>query len=246
MKDWYEEWFESPWYVKLYGHRSDEEAKKAIELVLKETRIKKGAKVLDLCCGYGRHSRALADCGYDVTGIDGSEFLIQKAIEEYGCENTHFIHLDMRAEYPEAPFDLVVNFFTSFGYFDDDKQNELVLRRVFNALKKGGYFFFDFLNADFTKANLVAETVSNLNGSVITQKRRIENDYVIKDIFIDSLGQHPEGLKKYQERVRLYTCEKLSRMLEDAGFIIEKNFGTYSGDEFLKKRSPRFITIARK
>jgi SAM-dependent methyltransferase len=243
LKDWYEEWFESPWYVKLYGHRSDEEAKKAIDLVLKETGVKKGAKVLDLCCGYGRHSRALADCGFDVTGIDGSEYLIQKAQEEYGCENTHFIHLDMRAEYPEAPYDLVVNFFTSFGYFDDEAENQLVFKRVFDALKPGGYFFFDFLNADFLKSHLVPETVTECDEATVTQKRKIEKDQVIKDIFISEKGGE---MLHYEERVRLYSCEKLLKMLETAGFSIEITFGNYLGDKFLKEKSPRFIVIARK
>ncbi len=242
MKDWFEEWFESPWYVKLYGHRSSEEAKKAIDLVLKETGVLKGSRVLDLCCGYGRHSRALADCGYDVTGIDGSEYLIRKAQKEFGCENTHFIHLDMRAEYPEVPYDLVVNFFTSFGYFDDEAENGLVFKRVFDALKNDGYFFFDFLNSDFLRENLVSETVSQCENAVITQKRRIENGMVVKDIFIDNDAKQLH----YKERVRLYSCEKLLKMLKTAGFTIEKTFGNYSGDEFLKEKSPRFIAIARK
>lgn len=243
MKDWFEEWFESPWYVKLYGHRSDAEAKKAIDLVLKETRIQKGAKVLDLCCGYGRHSRALADCGYDVTGIDGSEYLIEKAKQEYGGENTRFLHLDMRAEYPGAPYDLIVNFFTSFGYFDDEAENQLVFKRVFDALKTNGFFFFDFLNSDFLKTHLVPQTVSQCENAAIIQKRRIENGMVIKDICIEQENQRP---LHYEERVRLYSCEKLLKMLELAGFSIEKTFGNYSGDEFLKGASPRFIVIAKK
>jgi SAM-dependent methyltransferase len=243
LKDWFETWFESPWYVKLYGHRSDEEAKKAIDLVLKETGVAKGSRVLDLCCGYGRHSRALADCGYDVTGIDGSEYLIEKAKEEYGCENTHFIHLDMREEYPKAPYDLVVNFFTSFGYFDDEAENQLVFKRVFDALKTGGYFFFDFLNSDFLKENLVPETVSTEDTAEITQKRRIENGHVIKDIFIQEDNQKT---LHYEERVRLYSGEQLINMLETARFTIEKTFGNYSGDEFLKEKSKRFIAIAKK
>ncbi|MES2766136.1 MAG: class I SAM-dependent methyltransferase [Bacteroidota bacterium] len=243
MKDWFEEWFESPWYVKLYGHRSDAEAKKAIDLVLKETGVAKGSRVLDLCCGYGRHSRALADCGYDVTGIDGSEYLIEKAKEEYGCDNTHFIHLDMRAEYPEAPYDLVVNFFTSFGYFDDEAENQLVFKRVFDALKISGYFFFDFLNSDFLKENLVPESISMEDDVRIIQKRRIENGHVIKDIFIEEENNEP---LHYEERVRLYSSELLLKMLKTAGFTIEKTFGNYSGDEFLKEKSPRFIAIAKK
>ena len=88
--------------------------------------------VLDLCCGPGRHSAQFAKRGFRVTGVDRSPFLLQKARQCAAAENLdiEWIEQDMRAFRRPEGFDLAVNLFTSFGYFDDDAENRAVLRNV--------------------------------------------------------------------------------------------------------------------
>ena len=83
MSTWYDTWFESPWYPKLYQHRSSEEAKEAVMLVDTVAGIPKGSRILDLACGYGRHAYALAANGYLVVGIDSSSSLIDRAQDRF-------------------------------------------------------------------------------------------------------------------------------------------------------------------
>ena len=142
--DWYATWFESPWYMRLYRHRTDEEAVEATDLVTKYAQIPAGANVLDLCCGYGRHALALAQLSYNVVGIDQSRYLIDRAREVYPHANVRYEVADMRGPFSGAPYDAIVNFFTSFGYFDTQQENMKVFHAVHAALRENGTFIMDF------------------------------------------------------------------------------------------------------
>ena len=120
MMNWYEEWFGEE-YMLVYPHRNEAEAKQQIEFVKRHIHLPKGAKVLDLCCGCGRHAIELKSQGYDVIGLDLSAKLLDLACSrasERGLD-MKFIRCDMREIPYESYFDLIVNFFTSFGYFTD-------------------------------------------------------------------------------------------------------------------------------
>ena len=69
-KTWYEAWFDSPYYHILYKSRDGEEAKKLLNNLIKQLNLKSTMKVLDLCCGKGRHARYLNSIGFDVSGVD--------------------------------------------------------------------------------------------------------------------------------------------------------------------------------
>lgn len=245
MKDeWYNTWFESSWYLELYSHRTIDEAKTAVGLVQRLTDLNKGANVLDLCCGSGRHAAALSEEGFHVTGIDNSTFLIAEAKRIYGkCENLSFYKADMRDSYPNSPFDAVVNFFTSFGYFDEDCENESVILNIYSTLKSGGYFLLDFFNAEYIKDNLVPISTDKYDNGEIVSRRRIENHQVIKEITITT---HDKQSFVYHEKVHLYTKSELESMLLKHGFTVENCIGNYDGSEFVQETSPRCILVARK
>ena len=158
--------------MRLYSHRTEEEAQEAVDLVQHIARVPKGAKVLDLACGYGRHAMALAEAGYNVHGLDASNYLIERAKEVYAHDRATYVVGDMRGPYPEDGFDAIVNFFTSFGYFDDHEENQKVLNSVKEHLRPGGRFIMDYLNAaPMCRKTLEPETMSRVQGALVIQER---------------------------------------------------------------------------
>ena len=115
---WFEEWFDSPLYELLYAYRNEEEARRLADLI--EDKIPPGdfSNVVDVGCGRGRHSIALAERGYHVTGFDLSPTAIEKArriAKERDLSNVRFIVQDMRKPLDDT-FDAAFNLFTTFGY----------------------------------------------------------------------------------------------------------------------------------
>lgn len=240
---WYANWFESPWYMRLYTHRTEAEAQQAVALVADLAHIPRGARVLDLACGYGRHSYALAEHGYVVTGLDYSHHLIEKARELHSHPNVSYVTGDMRGPFPGAPYRAIVNFFTSFGYFDTHEEHMSVLRAVHDHLVPGGTFVLDFLNSARVRATLVPESVSMIDGATIVQQRRIEEPFVKKSILITNPCN---GDYEFEERVWLYTHDELLAMCTQAGLNVETTAGNYTGHPFDERESERCIIVARR
>ena len=143
--DWFETWFDSPYYHQLYNHRDEEEALRFINNLLDKLQPTPGCRMLDLACGKGRHSKALWDRGYDVTGVDLSDNSISAA-KEYECDTLRFYTHDMRFPLVSNYFDYTFNFFTSFGYFETEREHINALRTMSSSLKKDGILVIDFLN----------------------------------------------------------------------------------------------------
>ena len=114
-KDWFTDWFNTPYYHILYKDRNDNEAQQFIKKITEFLSLPKNATLLDLPCGKGRHSVFLNSLGFKVIGADLSENSIQHA-KNFENENLKFIVQDMR-EPLHKKYDAVFNLFTSFGYF---------------------------------------------------------------------------------------------------------------------------------
>lgn len=250
---WFRSWFNSEYYLDLYKHRDGKDAAKIISLLFKNIRLSKGSRVLDLACGNGRHSVFFARKGLDTLGIDLSENLIAQArkmaskIKSPYSSRLSFEIRDMRKLSHLNEFDLVVNLFSSFGYFESDSENEMVISGVSNSLKSGGFFLFDFLNTGSLKKNLVPVTISGIEGNTVVQVRQIDNGFVKKEILI--IEKSPDGKmcrRDYNERIKLYSRDDFVRMFTANGLKIVKTFGDYEGTKFNKRKSERLVLIARK
>ena len=234
--DWYEEWFGQD-YLDIYQHRDESEAERAVELIATNLAGRNIDVVLDLACGAGRHTRVLRERWWTV-GLDLSMSLLKIARKE--SPEGPYVRADMR-ELPFAAesFDLVVNLFTSFGYFDDDSEHVRVLVCVGAAMKHGGTIVIDFLNASQVRRDLVPYDERVENGITIEQRRTISPD----DRFVEKRITLPERGREYIERVRLLSPRDLRTMLTSAGFKVAKLFGDYGGADWTED-SPRTILFA--
>jgi len=242
-----EEWFERSFredYVLVYRHRDDSAADEEIANLLEQLPIKGQGKVLDLCCGSGRHSRALARRGYEVVGVDLSPVLLKLAEEQNHFPKLRFARCDMRKIPFREEFDIVVNLFTSFGYFTSDEENAKVVQNMAQALKQGGELILDYLNPAFVKDHLVPHSTKEVTGLTIDEKRWIEDGFVKKRILIQDDSSHEP--REYQEQVRLFNVEQMMAMLEQAGFGHIRVFGNYAFEPYDAPESPRMIFYAVK
>jgi len=236
--DWFEQWFGED-YLHIYQHRDEREAEHAVELIAANLAGREIHSVLDLGCGAGRHTKVLFERGWTV-GLDLSMALLKVARRE--SPGAPYVRADMRElPFADDSFDLVVNLFTSFGYFEDDREHARVLSRVCAVTRHGGTFVIDFLNAGQVRRELVPYDERVKNGITIEQTRTISQDdrFVEKRIRLRGRG------KEYIERVRLLSEADLERMLSVAGFDVSKRFGDYSGASW-SEDSPRTILFANR
>ncbi len=244
---WFEEWFDSPLYEKIYANRNREEAALLADLI--ETIIPNDSypNILDLGCGRGRHSIALAHRGYRVTGLDLSEEAIQKARRLAGIENLdhklRFIVGDMREPLNQT-FDAVLNLFTTFGYFLEDSENCKVLTNVRNMLKDDGIFIQDFLNPSYIIKTLVPFEEGRYENLHYQIERSIENGMVLKKIRFT--GPELNEPVEFNERVKLYNLTWFKNQLSNTGLKLQTTYGEYDGRPYNEEESSRLIMISKK
>jgi SAM-dependent methyltransferase len=144
---WYEHWFDRDEYELVYQARDERDARAVAELFEQAVRPERGARLLDMACGRGRHAIVLAQRGYRVTGIDLSRRSLQYARKRAAQEglDIQFLEGDMRHVMFHHEFDAVVNLFTSFGYFDDDGDHLKAIQSMAEALRPEGFLFQDFM-----------------------------------------------------------------------------------------------------
>jgi ubiquinone/menaquinone biosynthesis C-methylase UbiE len=239
---WYQKSFGND-YLLVYKHRDLQGAYHEVKKMIDWLHLPQGAEVLDLCCGMGRHSMALTEFGYRVTGVDLSEVLLTEAKKRDEGHQVQWHRGDMREVPLKATFQAVVNLFTSFGYFDEDWENERVLLEINRLLEPGGKFIIDYMNPAYVKANLVPASERLVDGLQIRETRRIEDGFVRKHIVISEPGE-PD--RDYAEQVKLYDQASFKGMLEHAGLQVDDIFGGYDGHAYEAEHSPRMIFLGHK
>ncbi|MBA9084563.1 ubiquinone/menaquinone biosynthesis C-methylase UbiE [Fontibacillus solani] len=248
MAEWYERSFGED-YLLVYKHRDIQGAKREVHKMISWLGLSKGAQVLDLCCGMGRHSMALHEAGYEVTGIDLSGVLLKEARSNDPEGTVTWVQSDMRSLPLEGGFDAVVNLFTSFGYFERDEEHIKVLQEISRMLKPGGRFIIDFLNPQYTISHLVSHSERVDEGQLIVENRVIEDGYVKKQITIKdhqisgSLDDSIQQPRNYLERIKMYSIDQLTEMLHAAGLRLDKVHGDYDEEEYDEAYSPRMIMV---
>lgn len=238
-KEWFGEWFNSPYYHILYKHRDQEEAQLFINKLVQYFQFQPKDTIMDLACGKGRHSIYLNQLGYQVTGVDLSEQNILAA-RQHENSRLHFRVHDMRKVYQEKAFDYILNLFTSFGYFSEEAENQQAICAAAKALKPNGKLLIDFLNPNLVINNLVPEEEKVVEGIHFHITRHLNDEgFIIKNIRFSDDGTHYH----YQERVKAIPYERFLRYFKVAGLELLQTFGSYALTPYASESSERMIFV---
>jgi len=178
---WFKVWFDSIYYHKLYQNHNDREASAFINVLLSYLWPAPVSRMLDLGCGQGRHSKYLAQKGFDVTGIDLSLSSIREA-KKWETPTLRFRRHDMRDRFGTASYDYIFSFFTSFGYFKNWYENDVVVANIAAALKGNGFLLLDYLNTPNVERNLVAVEEKEIDGTLYLINRWSTKAFIYKKL----------------------------------------------------------------
>jgi SAM-dependent methyltransferase len=224
-----------------------EQAPREVAFVVRQLKLRKGQRVLDLCCGTGRHSFELARRGLTVTGLDATaSYLARAEREAKGRENPSFILGDMRRLRFRAEFDAVINLWTSFGYFEDPNDDLRALLGVERALKPGGLFLVELINARWTRRNRKqVDWTHRSDGTKVLEEAVLREDKdpgVLNTWTVMKPGKPPERVRFF---VRAYDDERLGAVMRQAGLRLLRVWGGLNGERY-SADSKCLVALARK
>ncbi len=255
-ENWYESWFDTPFYHILYQDRDYEEAAYFMRALSTALDIQKEDHILDLACGRGRHSIYLNRLGHRVTGVDlsGNSIAFAKAqlqnpqlqqstpsLQPLDASRIEFRVHDMTQPMDQA-FDVVLNLFTSFGYFQTEADNLKAIKAIKKSLKPGGKAVIDFMNTPFILQNLVPENQKTESGITFTMNRRHDSGFIYKDIHFTT----KEKVYHFTEKVRAFQLEDFQSLYDQAGLELVDLYGSYKLEDYDKKTSERMIMVLKR
>ncbi len=232
-KEWFDdESFWQSFYPGMFSEQRFAETSEQIEKALALTNPS-GKAALDHCCGPGRCSIALAQLGFQVTGVDKTKYLLDKArIKAKAAKvKIEWVQKDMRDFERAEAFDLILSMFTSFGYFDDKQEDMLVLKNILTSLKPGGVFLIEVMGKE-NLARIFQPTSSEIlpDGTKLIQRHEIFDDWtrIRNEWILIRKGK----AKSYRFHHTLYSGQELRDRMEQVGFTDVRLFGNLEGDEY--------------
>lgn len=247
QQEWWHDFFDDVFASVLLQRQDAQEQSQTLAFLENVLQLQKGDNVFDQCCGVGSVSMILAAAGYKAHGVDIIPSYIVQA-NQGKHEDTSFACADARRYAPEGTFDAAINWYTSFGYSQDDADNIKMLERLYDAVKQGGRVALDITNmsASFRGAERVKSYEQETHLGCVKVERRFYFD-VAKGM----RGSHwryimPDGTIHEKEGVsRLYAPRELQALLEGVGFKVLDFYGSLTGDK-LSLDSERCICVAEK
>ena len=245
-RPWHEDdSFWHTWGPILFNPQRIADAAKQVDLILAMAGIPPGSRVLDLCCGVGRHSLELARRGFKVTGVDRTaEYLAEaRALARQEGLDVEFVHEDMRTFCRPESFDAAINMFTAFGYFADPRDDRTVVENVHASLKAGGVLVMDLMGKEVL-ARVFRERDWDQNEGVLwLEERKVHNDWS----WIEARWTMLKENQRYEHKVehRLYAASELKALLRESGFAEAKAYGGLDGSPY-DQNARRLVAVARK
>lgn len=250
--EWFRELFDETYFKTYAGILPPERTLREVDAVERYLELKPPLDVLDVPCGFGRHAVVLAQRGYRVTGVDLNAVQLDEARRRAAAAGVAaggtaltWIQRDMRDLDFDGEFDVAINLFTAFGYFDAEAEDERFLRAVARALRPGGRFLMDVVNTIWFLRHY--ERLQRVwHGS--------EGAYTLEDQTFDPLTSRLRNdrvlvldgrLERRHLEVRQYMPVELVAMLGRAGLEVTGVWGGFASEPF-GLDTPRLVVAARK
>lgn len=244
--DWFEnEDFWRDFYSFMFSPERFAAAKDEVGQIMALTQCA-GGRLLDLCCGPGRHSVEFAHRGFQVTGVDRSPFLLKRAREHASQANVavEWVEEDMRTFVRPAQFDLACSLFTSFGYFDTEQDDLKVLRNIQQSLKKGGVAVIDVISKErLARVWQSAMCFELSDGSLLLQRPEIRDDWC--RVRTEWILMKDGRTRNFSFEHNLYSGRELKDRLLSSGFEHVQLFGSLAGAPY-DLNPMRLVAVARK
>ncbi len=229
----------------LFDQQRQSSAKVEVENVVRLLKIRKNDRILDLSCGTGRHSLELARLGFDVVGVDRTTSFIEKAKQEAEKSNlkVEFVVGDMREYHQPNTFNIVLNLFGSFGYFEDPEDDRQVVRNMYASLCSGGRFLIETMGKEITARRFQERDWSEDGDTLVLAERKPHQNWgriqtrwiVIKD---NQRFEHTVS-------VRSYSAVELSSLMSDCGLAKVQVYGDLEGIDY-DQAAKRLVVIGTK
>lgn len=229
----------------LFDEQRHSNAKVELENVVGLLKIQKDERILDLCCGTGRHSLILARQGLDVVGIDRTASFIGKARQKAEQDNlkVDFVVDDMKEFCRPNSFDVVMNLFGSFGYFEDPADDRQVVRNMYASLRPGGRFLIETMGKEIAAREFQERTWSEHGDSLVLAERKpIQNWSRIQTRWIVIKGNQRV---EHTVSVRSYSALELWSLLSHCGFANVRVYGDLEGRDY-DHEAKRLVVVGTK
>ena len=232
LEPWYSEHvgFFGPRYLREYATWTTPEITgQQVRFVTELLRRASVRTVLDLACGNGRHAFGLSEEGFEVAGLDVNRSMLDAAEStQPGTDGSPgWVQADMRQLPFNQHFDAIVSLFTSFGFFDHDRQNAIVLEQVAQSLSPSGQFILDVMNRGFVLQHFEEEETSfGDDQGVYTHRRSFDpatERFTHERVRINRHGDP----QRWTSIVRLYTFDQLQELFATCGLTIVDSYGGY-------------------
>lgn len=248
-QEWWHDFFDDLFADIVLKREDQADNLKTIHFLEQVLELSKGALIFDQCCGMGDMSRLFNNHHYATIGIDIIPAYIKGAKQRRASESlAHFEVADARDYVTSEPCDAAINWYTSFGYSEDDQDNIKMLECAYKSLKPGAKFALDITN--ITASYRKGEGLSYYEQETEQGLVKIERRYFF-DLAKGMRGsvwryEMPDGdVFEKTGRSRLYAPRELQNLLEKAGFCDVTFYGDLEGGP-LRLDSERCIAIARK
>ncbi len=245
-KTWYQD--ESFWKTfapTMFNQERLDAAAEEVDHIVKLLALEKDAKILDLCCGVGRHSLELARRCYQVVGVDLTLEYLEKARRQAESEglNIQFIRSDMRRFCQIESFDAVINMFTAFGYFEIEADNKRVLANIYCSLRKGGTLVLDTIGKEILARIFQERDWYEAGGGIFLRECKAQQNWS----WIDSRWMMLENGKIQEFRFghRIYSAVEIAGLLKECGFGSVSIYGDLEGADY-DHNAKRLVAVARK
>jgi SAM-dependent methyltransferase len=239
--DWWQTGF-GPEYLALYDAFLAERTPVEVDQIEALLQQHPPRRILDLPCGQGRHAIELARRGYDVTGVDLSTYMLGVARERANSSGVrvHWLAGDMREPLAGQTFDVVLNLFTSFGYFEDESDDRRVVRAAASMLEPGGRFLLEVINGQRVMGNFNEREWFTVGQTAVMERRSL--DVPMHRMVVERTVSSKNGEETSVHAVRLYGGPEVETMLRAAGFARVDLYGDWDGTR-LTPESLRVLAI---